>query len=88
VLRVDGAAADMGALGGIRGAETVARQFAGRAQVARMALIGGAIGAVWAPSGEPRVIFSFTLAHGKIVAIDLIANPERLRQLAPTILDG
>jgi len=88
VLRVDGAAADMGALGGIRGAETVARQFAGRAQVARMALIGGAIGAVWAPSGEPRVIFSFTLAHGKIVAIDLIADPERLRQLAPTILDG
>src|SRR6478752_5480123 len=67
VLRVDGAAADMGALGGIRGAETVARQFAGRAQVARMALIGGAIGAVWAPSGEPRVIFSFTLAHGNIV---------------------
>ncbi|HKW22250.1 MAG TPA: sigma-70 family RNA polymerase sigma factor [Ktedonobacterales bacterium] len=88
VLRVDGAAADMGALGGIRGAETVARQFAGRAQVARMALMSGAVGAVWAPGGEPRVIFSFTLAHGKIVAIDLIADPERLRQLAPTILDG
>jgi RNA polymerase sigma-70 factor (ECF subfamily) len=88
VLRIDGAAADMGASGGIRGAETVARQFAGRAQVARMALIGGAVGAVWAPGGEPRVIFSFTLARGKIVAIDLIADPERLRQLAPTILDG
>jgi RNA polymerase sigma-70 factor (ECF subfamily) len=88
VLRVDGAAADMGASGGIRGADAVARQFAGRAQVARMALIGGAVGAVWAPGGEPRVIFSFTLARGKIVAIDLIADPERLRQLAPTILDG
>jgi RNA polymerase sigma-70 factor (ECF subfamily) len=88
VLRVDGAAADMGASGGIRGADAVARQFAGRAQVARMALIGGAVGAVWAPGGEPRVIFNFTLARGKIVAIDLIADPERLRQLAPTILDG
>jgi RNA polymerase sigma-70 factor (ECF subfamily) len=88
VLRVDGAAADMGASGGIRGAEAVARQFAGRAQVARVALVDGAVGAVWAVSGEPRVVFSFTMAHGKIVAIDLIADPERLRQLDPTVLDG
>jgi len=87
VLRVDGAAADMGASGGIRGAEAVARQFAGRAQVARVALLDGAVGAVWAVSGEPRVVFNFTLAHGKIVAIDLIADPERLRQLDPAILD-
>jgi RNA polymerase sigma-70 factor (ECF subfamily) len=88
VLRVDGAAANMGASGGIRGAAAVARQFAGRAQVARVALVEGAVGAVWAQHGEPRVVFSFTMARGKIVAIDLIADPERLRQLAPTILDG
>src|SRR5690242_10218926 len=88
VLRVDRAAADMGALGDIHGAEAVARQFAGRAQVAQVALMDGAVGAVWAQGGEPRVIFSFTMAHGKIVAIDLIADPERLRQLDPTILDG
>jgi len=88
VLRVDRAAADMGASGDIHGAEAVAGQFAGRAQVAQLALIGGAVGAVWALHGEPRVIFSFTLAHGKIVAIDLIADPERLRQLDPAILDG
>jgi len=88
VLRTDRAAADMGASGEVRGAEAVAGQFAGRAQVAHLALIGGAVGAVWAPGGEPRVIFSFTLAHGKIVAIDLIADSERLRQLAPTLLDG
>ncbi|HEY1389182.1 MAG TPA: sigma-70 family RNA polymerase sigma factor [Ktedonobacterales bacterium] len=87
VLRVDGAAADMGASGGIRGAEAVARQFAGRAQVARAALVDGAVGAVWAPHGEPRVFFSFTMMRGKIVAIDLIADPERLRQLDPAIFD-
>src|SRR5690348_11624792 len=52
VLRVDRAAADMGASGGIRGAEAVARQFAGRAQVAQAALVGGAVGAVWAQGGE------------------------------------
>ncbi|HEU4782840.1 MAG TPA: sigma-70 family RNA polymerase sigma factor [Ktedonobacterales bacterium] len=88
VLRVDGAAADMGASGDIRGAEAVASQFAGRAQVAQLALVDGAVGAVWIQHGEPRVIFGFTMAHGKIVAIDLIADPERLRQLDPTILDG
>lgn len=88
VLHTDRAAADMGASGEARGAEAVAGQFAGRAQVARLALIGGAVGAVWAPGGEPRVIFSFTLAHGKIVAIDLIADPARLRELDPTPLDG
>ena len=88
VLRTDRAAADMGASGEVRGAEAVAGQFAGRAQVAQLALIGGSVGAVWAPGGEPRVIFSFTMARGKIVAIDLIADSERLRQLAPTLLDG
>jgi hypothetical protein len=27
------------------------------------------------------VVFSFTVRRGKIVAIDLLADPERLRQL-------
>ncbi|HEY7341194.1 MAG TPA: sigma-70 family RNA polymerase sigma factor [Ktedonobacterales bacterium] len=88
VLRPDAAVMAIGSPGEVRGAEAVAGQFAGRAQVAQLALIGGAVGAVWAPHGEPRVIFSFTLSHGRIAAIDLIADPTRLRQLAPAILDG
>jgi RNA polymerase sigma factor (sigma-70 family) len=88
VLRPDAAVMAMGSPGEVRGAEAVARQFAGRAQVARVALVDGAVVAVWAQHGEPRVIFSFTMAHGKIVAIDLIADPERLRQLDPVALDG
>ncbi len=88
VLRADRAAVETGAPGEVRGAEAVAGQFAGRARVAQVALMHGSVGAVWALHGEPRVIFSFTMTHGKIVAIDLIADPERLRQLDPAILDG
>jgi RNA polymerase sigma-70 factor (ECF subfamily) len=88
VLRADRAAVDTGASGEVRGAEAVAGQFAGRARFAQLALVGGAVGAVWALHGEPRVIFSFTMTDGKIVAIDLIADPERLRQLDPMILNG
>jgi RNA polymerase sigma-70 factor (ECF subfamily) len=36
---------------------------------------------VWAPGGRPRVVFGFTITHGKIVEIDILADPERLRQL-------
>jgi hypothetical protein len=41
---------------------------------------------VWAPGGQPRVVFGFTIARGKIVAIDLVADPERLRQLDVAVL--
>jgi hypothetical protein len=34
------------------------------------------------------MVFDFTLADGRVVAIDLIADPERIRDLEPTILGG
>jgi hypothetical protein len=46
------------------------------------------VGAVWAPGGQPRVAFVFTITDGKIVAIDFIADPEQLRQLDPVIVDN
>jgi len=33
------------------------------------------------------VVFGFTMARGKIVAIDLLADPERLRQLDLAVID-
>lgn len=33
---------------------------------------------MWAPGGWPRAVFRFTAAGGKIVAIDLAVNPERV----------
>jgi hypothetical protein len=88
VLRADRAAVDTGAPSEVRGATGVARMFAGRARVARPALVAGAVEAVWAPGGQPRVAFAFTITRGKIVAIDLLVDPDRLRQLNPAILES
>ncbi len=86
VLRADVTAVQAGAAAEVRGAAAVAEAFAGRARVAQPALVDGEAGAVWAPGGEPRVVFSFTIADGKIVGIDLLAEPERLRALDVVIL--
>jgi RNA polymerase sigma factor (sigma-70 family) len=87
VLRADRAAVDMGASKEVRGATAVAGTFAGRARVARPALVNGAAGAVWAQGGRPRVVFGFTIAGGKIVEINLVADPEQLQELDLAVLD-
>jgi RNA polymerase sigma factor (sigma-70 family) len=87
VLRSDTAATAVGAASELRGAPAVAGSFSGRAQRARLALVDGAAGAVWAPGGRPRVVFTFTITGGKIVAIDILADPDRLSRLDLTILD-
>lgn len=84
VLRADEAAVQAGAEREVRGAALVAATFAGRARFAQAAKVAGAWGAVWAPGGKPRVAFDFTITDGKIVGIELIASPERLRQVELT----
>jgi hypothetical protein len=86
VVRADGAAVQTGAPKEVRGAPAVAGTFLGRARFAQPALVNGAAGAVWAPGGRPRVVFGFTITHGKIVAIDMIADPARLRHLDLVVL--
>jgi RNA polymerase sigma-70 factor (ECF subfamily) len=55
--------------------------FSGRARSARLALVDGAPGVVWALGGPARVVFGLTVVGGKIVAIDLSADPTRLRHV-------
>ncbi len=88
VLRSDGAAVRTGAAPEVRGAAAVAETFKGRARAAQPALVNGVPGLVWAPGGKPRVVFGFTIAGGKIVAIELVADRERLAQLDVTIVDS
>jgi RNA polymerase sigma-70 factor (ECF subfamily) len=88
VLRADPAAVLMGSSREIRGAAAVAESFAGRARAARPALVDGAPAAVWAPGGQPRVVFGFRITAGRIVGIEVLADPERLHQLDVAILDG
>jgi RNA polymerase sigma-70 factor (ECF subfamily) len=87
VLRPDAAAvlasrANPGApqfAGTTRGAESVARAFVGRAQAARVALVDGIAGATFSAGGQLRSVFEVTVVAGKIVAIDLHAEPEQVR---------
>jgi RNA polymerase sigma factor (sigma-70 family) len=89
VLRVD-RPIPPGAPAVIRGAKAVveqARLFSSLAPFARPALVNGAAGVVVAPHGEPFSVLGVTVANGKIVEIDVVADPERLRQLDLTVLD-
>jgi RNA polymerase sigma-70 factor (ECF subfamily) len=87
VTRVDEAAAAMGAPGAVRGARAVAETFSGRARAARVALLDGAPGLVWSQRGRPRVVFAFAIEGGRVVGIDLVADPERLDHLQIELLD-
>jgi RNA polymerase sigma-70 factor (ECF subfamily) len=87
VLRADPAAVQAGAPAEVRGRTAVAETFSGRARAAQRALVNGVAGAVWAPGGEPRVVFDFAITLGKIVEVDMLADPARLRQLELAILD-
>ena len=53
-----------------------------------MALISGIPGAVWAPGGTPRVIFSFTFVDGRITAIDILGDPDVVGRLDVAILNS
>ena len=86
VLRADPAAVRMGASEEVLGAAAVAGTFSGRARAAQPALVNGAAGLVWAQKGAPQVVFDFTIVDGRIVEIDLVADPERLGRLHIVIL--
>jgi RNA polymerase sigma-70 factor (ECF subfamily) len=92
VLHADGGAAAPGATREVRGARLVARQaltFARLAYPSQWVLVNGAAGVVtWLPDGRPFSVLGFTVAHGKIVEIDVLADPARLRQLNLSALNG
>jgi hypothetical protein len=91
VLRADAGAVPAGASRVIRGAPAVAEQALAFAQrlgpFARPALVNGAAGIVAAPGGRPVSVLGFTVRGEKIVEIDILADPARLRQLDLAVLD-
>jgi len=85
VLRTDRA----GAPSEVRGAREVARSaIRGGARAARPALVDGNVGVVVAPRGRLLMVIGFGIRRGKIVGIDAIADPARLRRLDLTVLDS
>ncbi len=80
VLRADPGAA----MRQVRGAPAVAEQaltFQRLAGCVRPALVNGAAGLLATTDGEPHAVLSFTITGGKIAEIDILADPQRLRQL-------
>lgn len=62
--------------------------FSQHARFMEPALVDGEAGLVLAPGGRLSRAVRFTIANGKIVAVEVIANPERLRTLDLAMLDG
>ena len=89
VIHADRVAQPVEAMREVRGAENWAKGAIAAARGARFAqpaLIGGAVGLVVAPRGRLFRVLRFTLAQGKIAAVEVIGDPERLRQLDLAVL--
>jgi RNA polymerase sigma-70 factor, ECF subfamily len=68
----------------VMGAEAVANEvvtsgYRSLADAARPALVNGGAGFVIAPAGQPVAVIGFTTREGRIVEIDLVADPDKLR---------
>lgn len=88
VLRVDMAG---GVSSLVRGAGEVARRaldFSQFAPFLHRVLVNGAMGVVAAPKGTVFSLTGFTVSGGKIVAMDILADPGRLRGVDATALGG
>jgi RNA polymerase sigma factor (sigma-70 family) len=90
VLRSDGGTTRARHTAVISGSRAVAAQaltFGRLSPFARPALINGAAGVVVVADGRPLSVMGFTVTGGQILAIDVLADPERLHQLDRTVLD-
>ena len=91
VLRADFGVRRPAASRVVRGAAAVARQAVlGALPGADLhpALVNGAAGAVVTMGGRPFAVLGFTVAEGRILEIDAIADPERVRRVAAAVLGG
>jgi RNA polymerase sigma-70 factor, ECF subfamily len=92
VLRSDGGVARPDLVSLIRGARAVAEQamtFRRFAETSTRILVNGVPGGVaWAPDGSPFAVLAATVRGGRIVGIDVLADPDRLRQLDLTVVAG
>ncbi|GIG61729.1 RNA polymerase sigma factor [Longispora fulva] len=81
VVRADAAAVRMGGNAVVRGAHEVAGSFLGRAQAVRPALVDGSVGGLAIVDGTPRIVLRFTIVDGRILAIDVVADPDGMAEL-------
>jgi RNA polymerase sigma-70 factor (ECF subfamily) len=90
VLRADGGAMSQGLSKLVRGARAVVEQaltFSQYTPYVRPALVNGTPGLITVPNGEAFAVMGFTITNGRIVEIDILADPARLSRIDLTILD-
>jgi RNA polymerase sigma-70 factor (ECF subfamily) len=87
VLRPDAAALQMGSLRETHGAAEVAAALSGGARVAKVALVDGVPGLVWAPGGRTRGVIAFSVVDGRILEINVTGDPERIGRLDIVLVD-
>jgi len=92
VVRSDGGVARPGLASLTRGAQAVAAQamtFRRFAETATRILVNGIPGGVaWSPDGRPFAVLALTVRGGRVVAIDVLADPDRLARLDLTVVAG
>ena len=91
VLRADGGPDRPQLASLLHGAQAVAEQamtFRRFAASATRVLVNGIPGGVaWSPDGRPFAVLALTVQRGRIVAIDVLADPDRLARLDLTEAD-
>lgn len=85
-FRADAAVVQLGSPAQLRGAAAVAQTFKGRATAAKTALADGALGLAVILGGRLRIVIRITVAHDRIVSIDAMADPARIRDVDLEIL--
>lgn len=82
VLRADTTTVAMGGpVPLLVGPHDVANRFNGGAQSAKLTIVDGLAGAAWMYRGEAKVVFDFVVVDHRIVAIDMLADPDVLAGL-------
>lgn len=94
-LRSDDAAVDLAAAGAdhgapllehrVRGADAVARVFAGRAELTRPGVVLGVPAAAYVDDGTIRAVYVITFDNGRIRRLDVLADPNRIAALDPAV---
>jgi RNA polymerase sigma-70 factor, ECF subfamily len=90
VVRSDGGAARPELTSFVRGARAVAGQafmYRRFAETSTRVLVNGTPGGVaWSPDGTPFSVVALTIRGDRVVAIDVLADPERLQALDLTLI--
>lgn len=80
-FRTDAAGVQAGSPGVLHGHQAVARNFTGRAQAARPAMVDGALGLVVIIDGRKIAVLRLTVVDDHIVDIDTVCDPSHMAQL-------